>query len=95
MYDSLVPVPGNENDPSMLDDPAFDEFHSEKDTNEPPKKQKMNRIDVGLQISLSYKVIANVIGEVLDEFNISTKTVCVTTDNGSNFLKAFRWVLSL
>ena len=38
----------------------------------------------------TYDVLAEAIAEVLKEFDISDKVVRITTDNGSNFRKAFR-----
>ena len=38
----------------------------------------------------TYDVLAKAIDEVLKEFDISDKVVRITTDNGSNFRKAFR-----
>mgnify|MGYP006965682624 CR=1 FL=1 len=45
-----------------------------------------------IKTSLTHDVIATVVGDVLSEYNILDKTVCVTTDNGSNFIKAFEYV---
>lgn len=40
----------------------------------------------------TYDVLAEAIEAILDEFEIKSKTTMMITDNGSNFLKAFRYV---
>lgn len=39
---------------------------------------------------ITYKELGYAINDVLQWYNISTKVLLCTTDNGSNFLKAFR-----
>jgi len=41
--------------------------------------------------SHSYDKLAEVIEQVLNEFNIQSKTTRLVTDNASNFAKAFRY----
>jgi len=40
----------------------------------------------------TYDNLAEMIDKVLSEFNIQNKTTLIVTDNGANFVKAFRYL---
>jgi len=40
----------------------------------------------------TYDILAKAINSVFLKYHIQNKICCMTTDNGSNFVKAFRYV---
>lgn len=45
-----------------------------------------------MQGQITYDRIADVLSETLENFGLQGKVTKVVTDNGSNFVKAFRYV---
>ena len=47
---------------------------------------------IRLHESITYSVIAEHLHKLFQKYDVLEKTLTVTTDNGSNFVKAFRFV---